>query len=479
MPLKIGFVSVIRPLFKGDSPRASERSLAQVRALGQKHHAEIITANVSGNDTHASTGQPIPTFAVSNLSAAEQAARQLREQALDLLLIQHTTFSTGDLLVPLLHAAERVGLWALPERAAGRGMDGPLPLNALCGLNMTLSFLDHPQVDKQGPVKWFYGEADSGTFEQRLMPTLAALRGLKALHDARILQIGGTAPSFYGIEEHPELAGVTVDEMGLELLFEQVAKIPEADAKARAEAWLQGDTPTSLGAPREHLECSARIELALHTLAQEGNYQALAVRCWPELPERCGAMACGAVAQLGDREIPTACEGDVMGALSMLALQGISQTPAILMDLSDFDETDDSLLFWHCGNAPTAWAGRAGVRYTTHFNRDDTGVVRDMVLKPGPVSGFRLLKGGKAALVLSAEVMDTPKASFDGVRGWLSSFGWHGERVSARDVMAGVLDDRLPHHIAFGLGERSEALTELCAWLGATPLPAPAFRRTL
>ena len=101
----------------------------------------------------------------------------MRRRGPDFLLIQHTTFATGDLLIPLLHAARRVGVWALPESSGGRGDTGPLPLNALCGLNMTMSFLEHPEVAKREPVKWFYGEAGSSWFRARLLPTLAALRG--------------------------------------------------------------------------------------------------------------------------------------------------------------------------------------------------------------------------------------------------------------------------------------------------------------
>ena len=140
LPLHIGFVSIIRPLFKGDSPTAARRSLEHFKTLGVDFDFEVVTASVSGNDEHAATGQEIPTFAVSNLDSANQAAKQLADERLDFLLIQHTTFTTGDLLVPLLHAAKRVGVWALPEFSGGRGEGGPLPLNALCGMNMTLSF---------------------------------------------------------------------------------------------------------------------------------------------------------------------------------------------------------------------------------------------------------------------------------------------------------------------------------------------------
>ena len=458
--LKLGFVSVVRPLFKGESQRAAERSLERLKDLGEELRFEVVTPSVSASD----------------LETSQKAAGELSEMGLDFLLIQHTTFATGDLLAPLLHAARRVGVWALPESSGGRGQTGPLPLNALCGLNMTMSFLEHPEVAKREPVKWFYGEAGSSWFRSRLLPTLAALRGLKAIEGSRILQIGGTAPAFYGIEERPELASVTVETKELAELFERAAAVPGEEAAARAEVWAQEER---LEAPLEHLQNAARLDIVLNKMAQEGDYHALALRCWPELPNECGAMACAAVGRLGDREIPAACEGDVMGALSMLALQGMSALPAILMDLSDVDGDDDSLLFWHCGNAPRAWAGEAGTRLTTHFNRDTLGVVRDMKLRPGFATGFRLLEGGRRALIVSGAFSQPSKAGFDGVRGWLSDLRWNGEKVRAETLVANVLDHRLPHHFAFGAGEFTEGLGELCGYLGSSPLPLRPLRHTL
>lgn len=473
MLLRIGFVGIVRPLFKGDSPGAASRSLKQLRALGEELGFEVVTPEVTGNEAHAATGRAIPGFAVSNLAAAEQAARQLAAQDLDLLLIQHTTFATGELLVPLLHAAERVGVWALPEAAGNGGEGGPLPLNALCGLNMTLSLLEHPKVAKREPVKWFYGEAESVWFRERLVPTLLALRGLRALGSARVLQIGGTAPGFYGLEETPVLPGVRVDAAELSELFARIAAVPEAEAEALARDWAAAEAHDL---SRVQLARAARIELALWRWAEEGGYQALAVRCWPELPERCGSMACAAMGNVSSR-IPAACEGDVMGALSMLVLAGMSGESAILMDLSDL--AGEALQFWHCGNAPREWAAGGHSRLTAHFNRDGVGAVRDMMLRPGPVSGFRLLDGALSALIFSGRFGTLERAGFDGVRGWLADLRWNGVPLEPRAFVANVLDRRLPHHFAFGALELSAGLAELCAWLGARVLAAEPPRATL
>jgi L-fucose isomerase-like protein len=457
--LRLGFVSVVRPLFKGDTQQAITKSIAGLNALAADMGFEVVEFSPA-----------------SDAELAKKAANKIKHANVDFLLIQHTTFATGDLLEPLLTSHARVGVWALPEAAGERGQTGALPLNALCGLNMTLSFLHHPNVNKREPVKWFYGDADSAVFKERLGVTLAALRGLIATRRARILQIGGTAPNFWGIEEHPDLAQVHVDTMTLEDIFTKVTEVSEEAGRERAHTWAQQEP---LEAPFEHLVQAARVELALQDVAHAGDYTALALRCWPEFAESCGAMVCGSVGRMGDHHLPTACEGDVMGALSMLALQGISKQATILMDLSDVDASDDSLLFWHCGNAPISWAAQPGSRLTTHFNRDGVGVVRDMVLRPGAATGFRLLAGGKEAVIVSGTFDKPEKASFDGVRGWLFDMHWNGQKTDGQTVIANILDRRLPHHLAFGMGNLTASVQEYCSWLGAGILAPHPYQHAL
>lgn len=468
-PLRIAFVPVIRPLFKGDAPRATERALRGLRSLGETLGFEVATPRVDSPATHAATGAPLPAYAVSDADEARRAATQVEALEPDLLLILHATFATGDLLAPLLGAARRVGVWALPEASSGAPPTGPLPLNALCGLAMTMSLLDRPEVARDAPVKWFYGGADEDRFRDRLEVTVAALRGLRAVEGARIARIGGTAPGFYGIDEAPAVAGARVEHLPLASLFERVAAVPEADARALAGRW--GELEPS-DVPPDGLARAARVELALRALAAEGPYDALAVRCWPELPEESGTMACAAMGNCAAAGVPAACEGDALGALSMLALQGVSGEPAVLLDLSDVAEGDEALLFWHCGNAPAGWAAGGRTRLATHFNRDGVGVVRDMVLAEGPATAFRFVDGGRLAAVASGRFGPAEREGFDGVRGWLGALRWGREPVGAAAFLASLLGHRLPHHLAFGVGDRSEALLELCAWLGTRPLPA-------
>ena len=460
--LRVGFVSVIRPAFKGAAAAAARASREQLERLAPLHGFDLVVVDAQQGAQDASSA--LPSFSVHDPAAATRAAELFRGAQLDLLLVQLTTFATGEVLAPLLRSGGRIGLWALPEVAAGVEYSGPLPFNSLCGVNMTLSYLGAPEV-AAGEAKWFYGHADSEWFQARLQVTLAALRGLRALEHARVLQIGGHAPGFYGLNEQLELAGTQVDNLPLTEFLSRVGAVDARRAQAHAQAQAGSETSDVTA---EQLVRAARIELALEDLASEGGYQALAVRCWPEVPESCGSMACSAMGNLS-RGVPAACEGDVVGALSMLVMQAVSQRPAVLMDLSALDEEARALMFWHCGNAPREWAAGGTSRLTTHFNRDGVGVVRDMELRPGPATGFRLIGHG-AALVVGGTFGPGERGTFDGVSGWLHDASWNGQALGASDFVANVLDRRVAHHFAFGQGEHTVALQELCAWLGRAPL---------
>lgn len=463
-PLRIGFVAVVRGAFKGDGHAVAERSRTALATVAQRQRAELV----------------VDEGAVHDATEAAAAAARIAAAGVELLVVQHATFATGDLLAPLLGSAPRVVLWAVPEASGARvggpdGHRGPLPLNSLCGLNMTLSFAEGPAGGARGRVGWCYGAPDDSRVLARIGVLIAAERGARALATTRVLAIGGTAPGFYGLESPGLPLGGEVVERPLADLFARAAAVDDEAAVAHAETWRSEET---LEAPWEHLVRAARIDLALAALAHEDGANALAVRCWPELPDACGAMACAAMGRSADRRVPAACEGDVWGAASMRVLQAVADAPAALLDLSDLDRQADALLLWHCGNAPRAFAAEPGTRLTTHFNRDGVGVVRDQTLAPGPATALRLLPARGDAppgvVAIAGRVRHASAPSFDGVRGWWGELTWAREAVSAERAIASILDHRLPHHLALAPGDVRPALLELCDRWGVAPLGASA-----
>jgi L-fucose isomerase-like protein len=272
-----------------------------------------------------------------------------------------------------------------------------------------------------------------------------------------VLWIGGTAPGFTRLESLPDLP-VHVDRRPLDAVFDALRDVDDTHVDARLAAF---DEPSSIA--RDDLRGTIRVELALESLAR--GYDAVALRCWPEIPDRVGVQTCSAYARLADHGCPFACEGDAAGVISMLATAAVTGQPAVLLDLVHI--AHDGLLFWHCGNAARAWASGGSTRLDPHFNRG-IPAVRAMHLAPGPVSGLRFLEHGKA-VVYAGEVLDRTDG-FDGVSGWIGGLRWAGQAVSPDGFLASVLNHRLPHHLIWGRGDEEAALLELCGWLGHGPL---------
>ncbi|MBM3471349.1 MAG: fucose isomerase [Armatimonadetes bacterium] len=443
--VRVGLVPVVRPIFRGAHMGLEEASRRSLEALSERLGFALVYI-----------GAPVTDASEAESRAAEVAALH-SGGGLDFLLALHVTFATGDLVRPLLGLDMPLGLWALPEAA----VDGPLPQNALCGLNLGLSL----RTGRRTPVKWFYGSPDERAFQERLGITMRAMRGCRAVREGRVLWVGGTAPGFYRLETVPELP-LRIDRAPLEVLFDALSQVDEAGVTHRL---AEMDEPLDM--PREDLRSTIRLEIALERLAE--GYDGVALRCWPEVPERAGTMACAAFARLADRGCPYACEGDLAGLASMLAVAAVTGGPAALLDLSHAD--DEGLMFWHCGNTARSWADGA-TRLVPHFNRG-LPAVRDMRLAPGQVCGLRFLESRKAAVYAGA-VLGRARG-YDGAAGWIGHLRWAGEPASPSGFLASVLNRRLPHHLAWGRGDEEEALLEMCSWLGHEPLPLDPEDRLL
>ncbi|WP_045245866.1 hypothetical protein [Thermus filiformis] len=422
-PLRVAFAPVVRPLFRGAALGLEGR---MTEALAGLQKPLGYTLEVLG---------PVSGPEVLALEA------KLRQDPPDLFLLGLVTFATGEVLDPLLSLPVPKILWALPEAWEGEA----LPQNALCGLNLALSL---PAC--RTPVKWAYGPPDPGGLRRALEPTLKALRGLVTLRQSRLLWVGGPAPGFEAFREKPA-TGAQVDEVELEALLGLWHRVGESEVEELLEAWHDPGEFT-----REERARLARLALALDRLGE--GYDGIALRDWPEIPELLGLFPAAALALLADRGRVVAPEGDLMGLLSQLVLRAVGGGPPLLLDLVAW--TERGILLWHGGEASLAWA-RGPVRLLAHFNRG-LPAVRDLVLRPGPVTGLRL--AGRSLAVAGGALAEGP--GYWGCSGWLQETSWAGRPVEPGVLLASWLEARMPHHLALVPGDHVEALRELAAWAG-------------
>ncbi len=451
-PVKVGLVGVAQDSFSDDKYRVYENSREKLASLSRKWGFGLVQAE---------------ELIIENSDAVE-AGKKMDEEGVDLLLVQNSSFASGDLIPILAEINADLLLWGVPETSR----EGPLPLNSFCGSNMFMNVL-RESGHSLPPGSWLYGTPDSERFQEALEIALKAKRAAKNLLGSRIGLIIDPAPGFHGLEFNAsrlkEIFGIEVVrfsdysefiELADSFSEEEVAPVARSFQGEATKVTCSGNTP----------EKSARLYMAMKKLATRYELDAYAPRCWPELQDEYGVWPCSGNSQMTEEGLVSACEGDVPGAISMLALRYMEKEAPMIMDLSDVDFSDGTVQFWHCGNAPRSFAYRGEYEETDHFNHPGMGCVRDMVIKPGKATAIRLSRDGSEGFILEGEFLKPEKESFDGSRGWFGNFAVNGEEVSLSGLIETIMGHGLEHHYTFIPGHVRPSLLRLFDKLGIEPL---------
>jgi len=414
---------------------------------------------------------------------AERAVRAVEEQKVDLLLVQTTSYSSG-YLVPVFARANvmGMGLWAIPEGTA----DGVMPLNSFCSINMYAGIIGHyAQPEKK--FKWFFGDRGSPFFDERLRITVAALRCIKKLKSSRLALVGGVAPGFNDLLFDESRLLRLFEGMKLNRLHEfselreRALSYPAEQMAAVAKQMAQcacSIHPKAQGM----LDVNARFYQAYTDFIAENKYDAVAVSCWPAFGDQFDFSVCAVLGQLNEEGTVAACEGDLISAVCMLMLSYLADDASTLMDLVNFDESDESVLLWHCGPSARQFCKSYALdlNYSGRpheFGMADpngNGITRDMVFAPGKATVARLDASLENMLLLEGDIQQEGKPSHKGSRGWMEHLKLNGSPIAVRDLVNTILVRRLPHHYPVIMGNWTKEVSEICAWLGIGKLePVP------
>jgi L-fucose isomerase-like protein len=395
-----------------------------------------------------------PQQAITDLPAAEQAAKEIPEESVDLLLIFQATFADSTMAVALSEASDvPIFLWAIPEPWTG----GRLRLNSLCGINLA----GHALTRRGKKYEYYYGDPDDVGIIRKVRALAAAGRLRRQLQSIHLGVVG----------EHPDgLDTCTLDGPALERHFGiKVEKLELNNVFMRANNASKEDIEavrTRLDTRLENLDNldqkplsgTLGVYLALKGICAEENLNGLAVRCWPEFFTELGCAACGAISMMSDgfggtKPIPCSCEADINGTVTQLMLQLLADSPAFGTDMVGVDIEHDTIALWHCGQAPLSMAdpgfpARGGV----HSNRG-LPLIMDFPLKPGKITFARVSQAtGDLRLVLGrGEMLAVPKP-FSGTSGTLKL------EIPAQRFLDCLLYEGLEHHISIVYGDHLDSL---------------------
>ncbi|MFZ1814344.1 MAG: hypothetical protein WBO55_19190 [Rhizobiaceae bacterium] len=420
------------------------------------------------------TGRPFtgPRELLFDADATRKALAELREQAIEQLLVLQVTFTDASMTV---EAADALGLpmaiWAIPEPRIG----GRLRLNSFCGLNLA----SHALGLNDRRFSWLYGDPETVADEDIAMlldgrrlsgridgapadadPALGA-RLRDAVSGRKIGRIGEHPVGFhtcaYSKQKLLALGGVTVDELELGELFE-TARGADDDSLAAVRKSAMAQLHDLDEVNQDELDRSLRLKVALEQLRKGGKYDAFAIRCWPETFTEYGGAVCGPVAMMGEARVPCACEADVYGAFTQMLLQEAAAAPVFLTDLVDVDRQDDSAVVWHCGQAPLSMcAPETAPSATIHTNRK-MPLLYQFPLKAGRITLMRISQAfGEPKMILAGAEMLDREMAFTGTSGVLRFDRPAGE------VLDDIIASGLEHHMALAYGEHRPLLRSLAA----------------
>lgn len=460
--LRVGMVGLMHRNFRGDKVSQYNRSIKEMEELGDNLGFEF--------------------YAVKNGVITDDEAwaarKELEEQDIDLLMIQNSSFSSGTLIPIFAKMGKHIGLWGVPEPAK----EGPLPFNSFCGVNMNASIIGEYLKEYDIPFKWFFGNAEDELFIERFRVTIRALTAVRNLKSAKIALIGGIASGFdnqyfderklekrFGTRLYRNHEFSELKSRMLSYKFEDIKEVLER---------IEKDSCCISPIAKEAMEKNARLVKAVIDFKEENKYDAIAISCWPKFRQELEMVSCAAIGRLNYEGFITACEGDVYGLVSMFTMRCMTDLPSLLMDLSAFDENDESVLLWHCGVGCNNLAHNGKVWLEPHCNPGPlpgkgmvlAAPVAEMVFARQKATVSRFTKDGEAMFLLSGEFKNPDKPSYDGSRGWLGSLKLNANPVKVRDLINTIIVQNMPHHYALASGDLSVEMMEVAAWLGIKPL---------
>ncbi|MDR1526790.1 MAG: fucose isomerase [Dysgonamonadaceae bacterium] len=227
----------------------------------------------------------------------------------------------------------------------------------------------------------------------------AICRTVNGLKHARIGAIGARPAGFQTVrasEKILQASGITVVPVDLSEILGVARKIDDhaSGLKEKIESIrAYAHIPEGYEAK---LLLQAKFGLAVEDWIAGNEIDATAIQCWDSLEQNYGCAACVTMSMLSERLMPSACEVDIAGAVSMYALTLASGQPSALLDWNNnFAEDRNKCVCTHCGNFPKSFVrnnlelGTLGVLGRTLGKVNTFGAVKGKVSE-GPFTFFRI-----------------------------------------------------------------------------------------
>jgi L-fucose isomerase-like protein len=194
----------------------------------------------------------------------------------------------------------------------------------------------------------------SDIFQQDLKDFLAVCRVVKGLKTVRIGAIGARPGAFNTVrysEKILQRSGITVTTFDLSEILGRANKLTANDSIVKQHIESINAYAPKGKTPNEAMLQIAKLDVVLKQIMEENALDATAIQCWTSLQQNYGCNVCTSMSIMSENMLPSACEVDVTGTLSMYAMQLASGSPSALVDWNNnYADDPEKCVLFHCGN---------------------------------------------------------------------------------------------------------------------------------
>ena len=405
------------------------------RELPQQRHAEYTAwaKKTLGDDMNLI----MPESVLTTPEEVNEAIADMRKKQVDVVVQVYGAFTGDDIAASIV---QKMGvpliLWAPYEPPYER--EERLWANALCAMTMNSSALGRLGYK----CHTVYGGCEDERAESKVVNLLKAYSVRKALA-SMTMGLFGYRPTNYYVSTFDEAVirktfGITMNATELKTVFDDMAALPEDEVQADIEKVSASWETSKL--PEGHLENHCRLYLALKKRMKIDGYDFGIIKCWPEMGAA-HTQPCAVLGRLLDDGITVGCEGDVDAGITQVMQQLLTHEAPFITDMIDLDETENTMTFWHCGNAaPSLHNPKYNPELRNH-PLVGQGSAFWTALKPGHVTIARLhnFHGEYRLVLMRGEALDCDRVT----RGCMTKVKME---APVRQTAERLIEEEIPHH---------------------------------
>ncbi len=313
---------------------------------------------------------------------------------------------------------------------------------------------------------------DSEEFRADLQSFAATCRVVKGLKNLRLGAIGARPAAFNTVrysEKLLEQSGITVETLDLSEVMGRIERLKDGDDTVRAKlATIQKYVATA-GIPEAALIKMSKLGVVIEHWMKSSDLTVSAIQCWTSMEEYFGVVPCTVMSMMSEQLLPSACEVDVCGTVSMYALALASETPSALLDWNNnYGANPDKAVCFHCSNLPKHFFNEVKMDFQQIIagtvGKDNTFGTMEGKVKAGAMSYARFstddFHGGIRGYVGQGNFTNDP----------LETFGGAGvvEIPRLQTLLRYICEQGFEHHVAANFstvaGSVEEAASKYLGW---------------